>query len=242
MEHEKINLVSRQSEQDDKISPSTYALGVMAILIASFFILLTVDPILRYYSHPLENAIARGDIKSLRKAIAKGKDVNAIDASSGRTMLVKACMYGYDYDKLRKTPEPWLQRICEMVEILLDGGANVNGRDSFGTTPLLCVITAVPYRHIFAGSEKHIELLAMLISRGADVNEKGRRGQTPLHCVSGIRNPAYPTRQLKVAELLIKSGADVNSKDEDGKTPLKLAIERKQKEIAELLRQHGAKE
>ena len=42
--------------------------------------------------------------------------------------------------------------------------------------------------------------------------------------------------------MLTNKGADVNAKDNAGKTPLALAVEKDKKEIAELLRKHGAKE
>jgi ankyrin repeat protein len=62
----------------------------------------------------------------------------------------------------------------------------------------------------------------------------GVRGTTPLHL-------AAAKGHTKIAELLIEAGADVNCKDRDG-TPLDNAVRFKQNEVAELLRQHGAKE
>ena len=45
----------------------------------------------------------------------------------------------------------------------------------------------------------------------------------------------------EVGELVIAKGADVNVKDNDGETPFDSTIRRKQAEIANLLRKHGAK-
>jgi len=45
----------------------------------------------------------------------------------------------------------------------------------------------------------------------------------------------------KVKSRLIDKGADVNAKDRNGNTPLKIAIINKHKDVAELLRRHGAK-
>jgi ankyrin repeat protein len=39
----------------------------------------------------------------------------------------------------------------------------------------------------------------------------------------------------------IAKGADVNAKDEEGKTPLGLAVEKVHKDMATLLKKHGAR-
>jgi ankyrin repeat protein len=44
-----------------------------------------------------------------------------------------------------------------------------------------------------------------------------------------------------MVELLLDKKADVNKKDSDGETPLDEAQEQGNKEIIELLRQHGGK-
>jgi ankyrin repeat protein len=58
---------------------------------------------------------------------------------------------------------------------------------------------------------------------------------TPLHLAArrGHKN---------VVELLIAHGADVNAKDHGGMTPLALALQYDNQAVADLLRQHGAKE
>ena len=80
----------------------------------------------------------------------------------------------------------------------------------------------------------------ILLDRGVEVNARttneiqapfGSAGQTPLHW-SGA----------DVAELLIAKGADINVKDANGSTPLSLAISKKNEEIINLLKKHGAVE
>lgn len=48
--------------------------------------------------------------------------------------------------------------------------------------------------------------------------------------------------KLETVKLLIEKGADVNAKDKNGNTPLKNALSHGKTEIAEFLREAGAKE
>jgi len=72
-----------------------------------------------------------------------------------------------------------------------------------------------------------------------NVNMKDRNGEwTVLHWAAHHNN-------VELAELLIQAGADVNFKDRDNRTPLDWAIHTigfYNKEMEELLKQHGAVE
>jgi hypothetical protein len=75
-----------------------------------------------------------------------------------------------------------------------------------------------------------------LLKRKADVNVRNTVGHTPLwDCVDNRGNPDILT-------MLITNGADVSIPDNKGQTPLQVAIRKNRTEMAELLRQHGAKE
>ena len=121
----------------------------------------------------------------------------------------------------------------EAVKQHLAAGVDVNAKNDSENTPL--------HRAALKG---HKEVAELLLAEGADVNAKNKRYMTPLHL-------AARSGRKEIVELLITAGADVNAKDEDGKTPLDDANEvwedsspedkAAKKEIATLLRKHGAK-
>lgn len=98
-------------------------------------------------------------------------------------------------------------------------------RDNQGRTPLNL---AVVYGH-------H-ETVKVLIAEGADINEQPvDGGWSPLH-------HAVRLSIKDVAKTLLAAGAKVNIKDKREKTPLTIANNYGNAELAELLRQHGARE
>ena len=97
---------------------------------------------------------------------------------------------------------------AQQVERLLEAGADANGRNNEGLTPLFWAAVW--------GSDKAAE---PLVAHGAQVNGKsGREEFTPLHTA------AYNGHK-DVAELLIRKGADVNARSKSGWTPLHKAME-----------------
>ena len=71
--------------------------------------------------------------------------------------------------------------------------------------------------------------------RGADIDARNDKGWTPLH-VATRRGRRHAVQEL------INRGAEVNVRDNEGRTPLALAAGRRSKAVAELLREHGARE
>ncbi|XP_018612889.2 ankyrin repeat domain-containing protein 50 [Scleropages formosus] len=93
----------------------------------------------------------------------------------------------------------------EMVRMLLDAGAEVDGSDSEGRTALRAAA--------WAG---HEDVLLTLLNKGAQVDQPDREGRTPLVAA------AYMGHRDAV-EILLDAGAEVDRPDGDGRTALSVA-------------------
>ena len=86
----------------------------------------------------------------------------------------------------------------EIVELLVDAGADVNAKSEKGTTPL-------HYATVFG----HREVAELLIAKGSDVNAKSQDGYTPLDFAEPSENrqpPKVTTGKKETADLLRKHG------------------------------------
>ncbi len=80
------------------------------------------------------------------------------------------------------------------------------------------------------------ELVAVLIAAGAEVNGSKEDGN-PL-----VKATYSRQANLEVVRLLLDAGADPNAVDAAGRSCLETAVARRQDDLAQLLRQHGARE
>ncbi|KAI8686792.1 HET domain-containing protein [Fusarium sp. Ph1] len=105
----------------------------------------------------------------------------------------------------------------DMLELLLDEGADVEAKDKDGNTPLMhgawCLTTA-----------------KLLLARGADVNARSKHGVTPL------MKAAFYKENAGVVKLFLEHGADPTAKDEGGRTA---ASQAKDEAVLTLLREYS---
>ena len=196
----------------------------------------------------LAAAVAFGDAKIVRSAIASGVDVNLV-GRNGVPPLVLAAAKG----------------LQELVVLLLDAGADPKLADRNGGMTALHA----------AAMHGLSDACAKLLERGADVNAAFgsppitplslafRRGQRPLLGMLlaagaapdvGIDAPDSPPEQrgttpllyaastgdAEMLRLLLSHGADPNRPKDDGMTPLAAAIFRGQLESVQALVEAGA--
>ena len=121
----------------------------------------------------------RGDLDGVRAALAAGEPVDARHPESGNTALAEAA------SSRAGTPE--------LVRLLLDAGADPNGGDKWGVTPLRSVSNL--------SDETAVAILDLLVEAGADVNLESRH-VTPLAWARTKNNDA-------VANALIRHGAEL---------------------------------
>jgi len=110
----------------------------------------------------------------------------------------------------------------ELIDLLVDAGADVHAADAFGRTPL----------HWAARANQPMSVQRM-ISLGADVNAIDCDRETPLH-------HAVRGRHIRTAAILLDHGADVNARGLYGMTPLHIAADHGHDDLCRLLIGRGA--
>jgi len=192
---------------------------------------------------PIHDAVMNGNIDEVQWQLDAGVDVNE-ESSKGLTPLHYAASAGHN----------------DIVELLIERGANVNATDSGkGATPLDYahwrdheeVIETLNAHNAQREHEKggkgigqsslihdaaldgDIDEVQRQLDAGVDPNLKSSKGATPLfYAVYG--------GHLEIVELLITRGGDVNAVYLNGNSVLDQAHDYDDQEMVELLEAHGA--
>jgi len=131
---------------------------------------------------------------------------------------------------IRSCIEPELLKgTIEVVDALFEYRVDVNARDNYGDTALT-----------LAAAKLKPTLCRLLLSHGADIRAANNYGLNILHIAALTPDP-YTTCEEQIAEIAISRGLNVNALDKSGCSPLYLAISSSNKEVAAILRKHGAK-
>jgi ankyrin repeat protein len=110
------------------------------------------------------------------------------------------------------------------VDRLLREGANINGRNKMGTTPLMW---AVAYGNC--------DVVGRLLARGAEINAVNASGLTALHL-------SIASGRETLVQQLITAGANIHTRSASGETPLMRARARRLTRIGAILENAGAAE
>ncbi|CAB1108018.1 unnamed protein product [Ectocarpus sp. CCAP 1310/34] len=173
---------------------------------------------------PLMVAAEQGHVATVKVLLAAGADVDvrevdyscsalSLAAQYGRIGVVKALLeHGVDANEGvidDQSPLHWAagHNRPDCVAVLLDAGANINGRCNFldNHTPL----------HSASKTASNEALLALL-SRGARVDEKTDDGSTALHLAGHARG--YKVDDT--VDTLLRWGASEQAVDENDETPV----------------------
>ena len=134
----------------------------------------------------IHEAVAAGDLDKVKALLEADPSLLESKDNESGTPLMTACST--------------LQ--VEVVNYLIDNGANVNAKGRVGVTPLFCFPS---------DKEIPLDLVQRLIDKGADVNAKLRLNRNWTVLVD------YVVRgNIKMAKFLIEHGADPNVRDIEG--------------------------
>jgi len=150
---------------------------------------------------PLHCAISQNQVAVARLLVARGADPDAVAEDEGfnrnhvsGTALYRAIAVSHS----------------DLVELLIDGGADINAPDRYGRTPLWS-----------AARRGQSEIVRLLIAKGADANVQGGDNY---FCEGIPLGAAIAEGHLDAVDALVAGGADVNAKGESGWTLLHVAV------------------
>lgn len=181
----------------------------------------------QYDPAAMQEAIAFGHIEPLKRMLALGWKVDALDAHKATPLMCALAFGGADE--------------LDAAMILLAHSADVNHQDARGNTPLMFAARGGRFSRMQEASPKIVDAL---LKRGARIDAQDAEGKTPLMIAASHLRPI-------LVRLLLKHGARVDLKTKTGETALSMAHRRDyahvdnardQAQVIRLLKKAGAKE
>ena len=203
----------------------------------------------------LHYAVLSDNPKMIELLVDHGADVNA-KANNGWTVLHSAVLNGnveaiHAKTRVIFTTTPvikgegiYLKGNLEVVQWLVEHGADVNAKDNDGCTVLHSAV-----------ENGNLDVINYLVKHGADINAKDYYGRSILHYTAsrvkmnnlllytslgfGLAKPLKQHEEL--IQWLVDRGQDINAKDNYGMTILHYACEYGITKLADWLIEQGAK-
>ncbi|KAF3932534.1 Ankyrin-3 [Dactylellina cionopaga] len=126
--------------------------------------------------------------------------------------------------------------LVEIFKLLFDAGVDVNQK-----IPLLGPKDTTTALHVAVAS-KSLEFFNIIMAHpDVNVNAQDQQQMTPLNWMNFSPNSKYPLEVSKsMTKALLEAGADPNNQDANSGAPLAFAVTLQDKDVVELLLQHGA--
>lgn len=105
----------------------------------------------------------------------------------------------------------------EILQYLIDHGANVNCVNDEGIAPL----------HLAC----YVENAKLLLEAGAEIDQPDNQGRTPLHI-----HAAEGNKSIEIIEFLIQRGARTDIKDKFGMLPIDISVSREDKKVIKIFK------
>jgi uncharacterized protein len=159
-------------------------------------------------SAELINAVLAGDVAKTAALLKNGADYNSKN-EEGSTLLMLAAGTGN----------------LQMVEMLVEAGAEVDATDARGWTAL--------FKALFNYEENcgYPDVVRALIEAGADIEHQVAYGTRPLMIAAGYG-------EARVVDVLLLAGVDVNAVNEGGRNAKTMAETKDYVEVVNQLHMH----
>lgn len=190
------------------------------------------------------DAAERGDVEKLKRLIAAGAPVDAVngaretplllavknDRLAAAVLLIEAG--GNINAQAANMDSPWLLAGAlgrtEMVRHMIPRGPDFSLRNRFGGNALIPACERV-----------HVDTVKLLLTTKIDVNHVNNLGWTCLLEIVILGDGG--ARHVEVGKLVLAAGADPNIADKDGVSPLAHARRKGQREIGRLIEAAGGR-